>query len=206
MYPPQRLRALHPKGFTIIEIMIVLAIAGAILLIIFLAVPALRRNARNYDRKNYSSIVNAELLNYFNDTGHMPGALGNPHSAASQAEICTFLQSLPQVKAGTPCGYSNASNTSVNGTIAEDCATIQAGQYTVCYQSWDSVAHGYIGPDDEISIMLAHWCNAGSNIDPSEPATYPVAGNDSNTKRYAVWTTLEGVSQPLCFDGSPNTS
>jgi prepilin-type N-terminal cleavage/methylation domain-containing protein len=35
------------KGFTIIEVLIVLAIAGLILLIVFLAVPALQRNAHN---------------------------------------------------------------------------------------------------------------------------------------------------------------
>ncbi len=38
-------------GFTIIEVMIVLAIAGLIMLIVFLAVPALQRNARNTQRK-----------------------------------------------------------------------------------------------------------------------------------------------------------
>ena len=40
------------SGFTIIEVLIVLAIAGLILLIVFLAVPALQRNSRNTQRKN----------------------------------------------------------------------------------------------------------------------------------------------------------
>lgn len=40
------------KGFTIIEVLIVLAIAGLILLIVFLAVPALQRNSRNTAIKN----------------------------------------------------------------------------------------------------------------------------------------------------------
>lgn len=39
------------EGFTIIEVMIVLAIAGLILLIVFLAVPALQRSSRNTQRK-----------------------------------------------------------------------------------------------------------------------------------------------------------
>jgi len=39
------------NGFTIIEVMIVLAIAGLILLIVFLAVPALQRSSRNSQRK-----------------------------------------------------------------------------------------------------------------------------------------------------------
>lgn len=44
--------AYRQQGFTIIEVLIVLAIAGLILLIVFLAVPALQRNARNTSRKN----------------------------------------------------------------------------------------------------------------------------------------------------------
>jgi prepilin-type N-terminal cleavage/methylation domain-containing protein len=43
------------KGFTIIEVLIVLAIAGLIMLIVFLAVPALQRNSRNSQRTNDAS-------------------------------------------------------------------------------------------------------------------------------------------------------
>jgi prepilin-type N-terminal cleavage/methylation domain-containing protein len=40
------------SGFTIIEILIVLAVGGLILLVILLAVPALQRNARNTQRRH----------------------------------------------------------------------------------------------------------------------------------------------------------
>ena len=45
----QKLRAQHQseKGFTIIEVMIVLAIAGLIIVIVLFAVPPLQRNGRN---------------------------------------------------------------------------------------------------------------------------------------------------------------
>lgn len=42
----------NSKGFTIIEVLIVLAIAGLILLVVFLAVPALNRNSRNTSIKS----------------------------------------------------------------------------------------------------------------------------------------------------------
>lgn len=45
------LKKSNQKGFTIIEVLIVLAIAGVIMLIVFLAVPALQRNSRNTQRK-----------------------------------------------------------------------------------------------------------------------------------------------------------
>lgn len=54
-------------GFTIIEIMIVLAVASLIMLIVFLAVPALQRNARNTNRTadatKVASAVNECLAN-----------------------------------------------------------------------------------------------------------------------------------------------
>ncbi len=45
------------QGFTIIEVLIVLVIAGLIMLIVFLAVPALQRNSRNNQRKSEAGRV-----------------------------------------------------------------------------------------------------------------------------------------------------
>lgn len=45
------------SGFTIVEVMIVLAIAGLIILIVFLAVPALQRNSRNTQRANDAATI-----------------------------------------------------------------------------------------------------------------------------------------------------
>lgn len=49
------------QGFTIVEVMIVLAIAGLIILVVFLAVPALQRNSRNTQRSNDASLVGAAV-------------------------------------------------------------------------------------------------------------------------------------------------
>lgn len=59
------------SGFTIIEVMIVLAIAGVIMLAVFLAVPALQRNSRNSQRQSDASLIAAavnECLNARNGT------------------------------------------------------------------------------------------------------------------------------------------
>ncbi len=62
------------EGFTIIEVLIVLAIAGLILLIVFLAVPALQRNSRNTQRRNeVSSIMGAVNEYAANKNGKLPG-------------------------------------------------------------------------------------------------------------------------------------
>lgn len=49
------------KGFTIIEVLIVLAIAGLIMLIVFLAIPQLQRNSRNNARNADSSRISTNV-------------------------------------------------------------------------------------------------------------------------------------------------
>lgn len=59
-----KLKKSQSEGFTIIEVMIVLAIAALILLIVLLAVPALQRNSRNTALKNDASAVSAGVNEY----------------------------------------------------------------------------------------------------------------------------------------------
>lgn len=66
------------SGFTIIEVLIVLAIAGLILLIVFLAVPALQRSARNTQRKNDAAAIGGAVANYIsNNSGTLPATVGS---------------------------------------------------------------------------------------------------------------------------------
>lgn len=52
------------QGFTIIEVVLVLAIAGLIFLMVFLALPALQRGQRDTQRKNDLSRVSTQITNY----------------------------------------------------------------------------------------------------------------------------------------------
>lgn len=61
------------NGFTIIEVLIVLAIAGLIMLIVFLAVPALQRNAHNTSAKNDVAGLLGAVNEYVNNNnGSVP--------------------------------------------------------------------------------------------------------------------------------------
>jgi prepilin-type N-terminal cleavage/methylation domain-containing protein len=61
------------QGFTIIEVLIVLAIAGLILLIVFLAVPALQRNSRNTQRRDDVAKLLSLVTEYSsNNNGQLP--------------------------------------------------------------------------------------------------------------------------------------
>lgn len=91
------------KGFTIIEVMIVLAIAGLIILIVLLAIPALQRNSRNTSIKNDASAVAAAISEYkSNNDGLLP------NDAAATAGALAITGS------GTQADGKVSSNTSVS--------------------------------------------------------------------------------------------
>ena len=63
------------KGFTIIEVLVVLAIAGLIMVVVFLAVPALQRTGRNNALNSDARSVLAAVGNYrTNNGGTLPAA------------------------------------------------------------------------------------------------------------------------------------
>ena len=54
----------NKQGFTIIEVVLVLAIAGLIFLMVFIALPALQRSQRDTARRNDMSRVDTSLTQY----------------------------------------------------------------------------------------------------------------------------------------------
>lgn len=64
------------NGFTIIEVVLVLAIAGLIFLMVFIALPALQRSQRDTQRKNdLSRMMNAITSYSSNNRGNVPNAV-----------------------------------------------------------------------------------------------------------------------------------
>ncbi|MCL2451922.1 prepilin-type N-terminal cleavage/methylation domain-containing protein [Candidatus Saccharibacteria bacterium] len=60
------------RGFTIIEVALVLAVAALIFLVVFLAVPALQRNQREDARKRDITIVVEAVVNITGNTNKAP--------------------------------------------------------------------------------------------------------------------------------------
>jgi prepilin-type N-terminal cleavage/methylation domain-containing protein len=115
------------EGFTIIEVLIVLAIAGLILLIVFLAVPALQRNSRNTQRRtdagNYLSAVNEFISN---NAGKIPSGATNaasikdltkmssltaPTDTVAGARSDTVAVDAMELVTGAKCDPANPGNT-----------------------------------------------------------------------------------------------
>lgn len=68
------------KGFTIIEVVLVLAIAGLIFLVVFLALPALQRGQRDTQRKQDLSRFISQLVAY---QGNNQNALPSSYTSES---------------------------------------------------------------------------------------------------------------------------
>ena len=89
------------EGFTIIEVMIVLAIAGLILLIVFLAVPALQRNSRNTQAKNDASAILGAAQEYSNNNGGINPPDANPDTVVKALAKTKNITTLRVATKGT---------------------------------------------------------------------------------------------------------
>ncbi len=79
------------RGFTIIEVVLVLAIAGLIFLMVFIALPALQRGQRDTQRRGDASTFMTQLTSYStNNKGQIPD---------NAAELATFKDSYLKWKA-----------------------------------------------------------------------------------------------------------
>src|SRR5579859_1056694 len=105
------------EGFTIIEVLIVLAIAGLILLIVFLAVPALQSNARNQQRKSDVANLLAGMNEYVNDNqGTLPDTI-----AIAADGTTTFSQASgagSNVQGAKVGFYKTTANVTITATVS----------------------------------------------------------------------------------------
>ncbi len=109
------------RGFTIIEVMIVLAIAGLILAVVLLAVPALQRsqrnNARQGDATHYAGIINDYISNHGGTMPTtMPSTSGETFSQLTSASIGTGTGSKTAAVIQTNTSCTNGSPGSAGAT------------------------------------------------------------------------------------------
>lgn len=124
------------EGFTIIEVLIVLAIAGLIMLIVFLAVPALQRNSRNNETKNEANRL-ATGMNEFisNANGTMPASTDATaiKAGAGTKNIVTFTIQDTDVATAADTAKGVAIGVAP-GTCTGNVAKAAAGTRTVALQ------------------------------------------------------------------------
>jgi prepilin-type N-terminal cleavage/methylation domain-containing protein len=106
------------EGFTIIEVMIVLAIAALILIIVLLAVPALQRNSKNTTIKNDASTIAGAISDFkSNNNGSTPAGGLQSGSSFNIYGSGSYIGASATVSGGTTVVDATPPATAVANTI-----------------------------------------------------------------------------------------
>jgi len=137
------LKTKRAEGFTIIEVMIVLAIAGLIMVIVFIAVPQLQRNQRDNARQNIANRVEAEIQTYAgNNQGLYPFNSGGTCASGTTGCWTDFVTRYISGKVktedpstGNPVVATTGAKTGVPQAYAASGLTLPAaaGDFVVVY-------------------------------------------------------------------------
>ena len=176
----------NKKGFTIIETMIVLAIAGLIMLIVFLAVPALQRSARNTQRKNDAGNIASGISTWIsNNNGTVPGYETGSYTQA------TCNSDLASIVGGIKLSYYTSTNIQcAAGTTAPPACTTTGISGTCPVASTVNTEDVYMVP--------GNVCNGNS---PS--TTNSSTGATATTRSYVILYEVEtgGAPTEQCIEG-----
>ena len=129
------------KGFTIIEVVLVLAIAGLIFLMVFVALPALQSGQRDTARKNDVGSVATAVSNYTaNNRGNFPttsqlASYAEDISTNSTAPVVTPFNATVDVKESeikvVQKAKCSTTNKAENGVATQELDPGTANQFVV---------------------------------------------------------------------------
>ena len=164
----------HHSGFTIIEVSLVLAIAGLIMVMVFIALPALQRQSRDAERKEDSLVFLEALKKYQqNNRGALPKGTANisrddwaNNTNPDNDWVIFYNQYL---------GDSFKSPSGEKYTLYVDVCTLGIGGSLCSYYNYE---HDFI-------IFTGATCNGNQ------------AAQSSNPRNVAIVVPLEG-SDPYC--------
>lgn len=155
-------KAKDQKGFTIIEVLIVLAIAGLIMVVVFLAVPALQRSGRNNAINSDANAVLSAVGNYTsNNGGTLPASLNGSSSATPSGgtvKIGDSATNQETAKVGTGTASVMLNGTPITNTAAIGTIQIITGTSAIC----NSTGTGLSGSASPRSYAVLYIAESGS--------------------------------------------
>lgn len=169
------------RGFTIIEVVLVLAIAGLIFLMVFVALPALQRSQRDTQRRDDMARVATAITQFqSNNSGSVPGQKNNADvtSAAFSTENCKSTSANVATK--FLCQYLNSSEAVSNGK--NEFVDPDGSEYKIVIK-----AAGGIANPTEVDHTI--YISAGTHCE-GETAT---KGAKDNARDYSIVYKLEGT-------------
>jgi prepilin-type N-terminal cleavage/methylation domain-containing protein len=122
----------NKQGFTIIEVVLVLAIAALIFLMVFIALPALQRNQRDTQRRSDVGRVVSQIEQYkTNNKGAVPAMNGTSADAGQDRYLpTTFVTQYLNSEWQDPSGsnYTPVSG-AISGGVANTSDLTAGGRY-----------------------------------------------------------------------------
>jgi len=95
-------KRIKSKGFTIIEVVLVLAIAGLIFLMVFIALPTLQKSQRDTQRKDDLSRIETQITSYANNNrGTVPSSLITTSGSPAKSFVQNYLGGTSANTSGT---------------------------------------------------------------------------------------------------------
>lgn len=135
------------KGFTIIEVVLVLAIAGLIFLMVFIALPALQRSQRNTRRSQDMARILSALNDYqANNNGQMPCQTPFDGNGCykQDSQLTNFIERyVVGEKPKTSLNGYTAVALDENGNCYESFCDPDGSTYAMTVFTWNSVTETY---------------------------------------------------------------
>ncbi|HVX56163.1 MAG TPA: type II secretion system protein [Candidatus Saccharimonadales bacterium] len=171
------LRPLGHAGFTIVETMIVLGVAGLILLVVFEAVPTLQRSSRNSQRKQDVQTILQAVSHYeLNDSGKFPDDCGgDSHPACTATGGSTPNDYFLRFSGHTITYYTGAdqvvarnqtSETKTNQGPNTDINTVDIYNYELCNRTGGAASYFGAGYSDIVALYALETGNGGTTGTP----------------------------------------
>lgn len=206
---PKNINVKSKRGFTIIEVVLVLAVAGLIFLMVFIALPALQRSQRDTQRRNDYGMLSSAITSYSASNGGKIYRLANATSANQTTGSCYFLN---------PKTYINGEGTDPNGYYYQLLACNWAGFLAISggAASTAAVDMSDTAPINSSGTAFPTSLSDVSSIDSSNSRigspVYVVVGADcegmrdghsypqenSSSRAFVVYGFLESGNQTYC--------
>ncbi len=191
-------------GFTIIEVVLVLAIAGLIFLMVFIALPNLQRSQRDTQRRSDLGKMSSAISQYqTNNNGRLPGSTEGdglaPEEDADVKKISDYVicsKTTPNPAACFVLNYMNSVNAEYNEWVDPDGTS-----YGLVISDYSDDFR--LRTDEETGSEFTHYVHmvkkARCSRDPDMPEGTLEKSN--NARDYAIVYKLEG-NGTYCADNN----
>jgi prepilin-type N-terminal cleavage/methylation domain-containing protein len=188
------------QGFTMIEVMIVLAIAGLIMVILFIAVPEAQVSVRDNHRKAYARSVYASLEEFYKNSHKFPGCNFGCDTSDMQKFMTNYLPEGRDPSTGL--SYQSSPVTVVNDSAYGTGAEVKSANGSAVYID-NGVHHNLLPKVGQIYIATAHWCYATAPDTSNGPPLAGLTSGDLDVSKFVIVIYLERGDY-FCLDNYVN--